>query len=209
MGIHDVHHYKMLPPVDYMRIKEWVLPDPTANASAPGGIISQIQDILSKCFGTECPVCSANGQKDSACVHVTCRNGHAYCYYCDRPRRAHQGLEPCLGNSLPNGCPQYLTGKRLANGFSFSNDGIVATQQLAVLKAKRLLRELYDSDPDALEAVLDENPELLTDILAHDGRDDSGRRAHAPLPGVTITLADILAYQSGGYMPSAGRWKMP
>ena len=170
---HDIHHYKLCGRATYSLMHQWVVeaeheaapaqPQPgvdgpmdvaDAEAEAPTPPhVRDMQTILTACAATFCPVCAergddgVTGQKDGACVHVTCNNGHRYCYYCMKPTGPCAGYSGprCPGNRLPDGCPQYLTDNvsrehPLANGFVFTDCGQRSTQEcvLAVASGARL-----------------------------------------------------------------------
>lgn len=70
------------------------------------------------------------------------------------------------------------------------------------LNTTRLLREVFDDvGAETFRAALATNPGVLRGLCYHDGLDGGGDQAHAPVPGVEITVAAIEAYAHADGMP--------
>ena len=71
-----------------------------------------------------------------------------------------------------------------------------------MLRTTRLLREVLDDvGAETFRAALATNPGVLCGLCYHDGLNGYGQQAHAPVPGVEITVAAIEAYMHADGMP--------
>ena len=219
--VHDIHHYKCCGARAYSLIKRWAVerehpeqPPPQPDAPAPPApatpaeiALQRITEACSAGVVVPCPRCGVAGSKDGECVHVTCSNpdgghvGQRYCYFCGKVRGEVAGFERCAESCGANG-GIYMSRKQLPSGQQLSGDGFVAVHEFHVLRTTRLLREVLDDVGAAtFRAALAADPGVLRGLCYHDGRDAEGDQAHAPVPGVEITVAAIEAYVPAGGMP--------
>jgi len=191
--VHDIHHYKLCGLQQYELLKSWAFDRITdtltgdvnaQEAQQPHqlstALSARIQEALSEGAMERCPRCSRQGQKDGACTHMTCSGCAArFCYICK--------------HSLPcsNGCQMYLT--RIP-GFS-STDPYLALQQYHVRKVKRLLHAIYMEEPQLFAAAVAADPSLLCGICGIDGIGANGRREHAAVPSVNLSIEDVAGFR--------------
>jgi hypothetical protein len=87
----------------------------------------------------------------------------------------------------------------MGNGVPFTNDPYIAMQEFNVWRARRLLRAIYDDvGAEAFGAAVDASPGILDGLFTDDGVGAGGHQENAPVPGISITVADIEAYAMTG-----------
>lgn len=93
----------------------------------------------------------------------------------------------------------------LSNGVALSTaNPYEAVTIIGKWRCLRLLREVMDEHGvDLFRAAVRSAPGLLDDLCAHDGKDEDGVPRHLPVPGVRITVEEVVAYQNRkpGVMP--------
>jgi len=195
--VHDLHHYKLLGPENYQRLKDWnfeqrFIPAGPNPHEGDSSLIGRIQDVIFQAGVLKCPHCGVLGIKDGACTAITCPSCSGnFCHWCGE-NCAVRGTGSCHSQ----GWPLYINDTELSNGFTFDADSFVALQQYHVWRAKKMLKQLCDEvgEPEFLSAV-NRKPEVLQDLFAVDALDADGTLSGRPLPGVNIPLNDIVNYE--------------
>lgn len=178
--LHDIHHFKLCGDSKwYCHLKTWAAQNlaylENANCVVEAEdecMLKSIQEALVQGSCQVCPKCDAAGQKDGACIRITCSQCfHKWCYICRGP----------------NGCCLFLTEIE-----ELGVDAFAAVQEFHLTKTKHLLKILLNKDAFKFEQCVESNPCLLQDLCKYDGTDASGRFDKGSVRvGTTITLDQI------------------
>ena len=160
-----------------------------------------IADALSRGGYVPCPQCGQHGQKNDACMHMSCPCGTRYCYCCGRQR----GDGPLNCRSDGSGCDYpspYLENHPGWNQFSLNENesaGMGALHEFHRRRMAYFLRQVkLNYPPELWEQLRRDYPDLLNSTPT-DGRCiqwDEIDSAKPPLFG--STTVDQLEWEDGG-----------
>lgn len=164
-----------------------------------------VEDVLNRGGYVACPSCGQHGQKNDACMHMTCPACQTrFCYCCGRQRDNAGGPRHCASNG--SGCDYpspYLENHPGWNGFAKDNEsaGTGALNEFHRRRMAYFLRQVKTNQTTELwEAFQQENSTILQDKPT-DGRCIQWNEIDvATAPTFNRTTVDQLEWENEGLL---------